>query len=131
MRYVLWLVSIICLVSLTSYKVLAKDVAVNPVEATVVAYFEELYDVPVFDGLTVLTQQAMSFDKPDGRISQAVAFTDNKSWGEVLSFYKTTLAQMGWKHAEKGSFTREAEMLEISHEQEDSGLIIRFLLRPL
>ena len=95
------------------------------------SFFEELYDIPIMAGLTVLTEQSMRFDKPEGRIAQVVAFAPHASWQKISLFYKETLQQMGWQSVALNKFQRDGEFLEISSESSNSGLIIRFLLRPL
>ena len=97
-------------------------------------FFDELYDVPVMNGLVIVPDQAISYDKPEGRISQAIAYAPNNDWSAIQSFYKETLMQMGWQSLGNDKYSRERELLEINHEKTEnsdvSGLIIRFLLRP-
>lgn len=93
-------------------------------------FFETLYDVPVMDGLIPLADLALSFDKPDGRISEAGAMMGSQSQMTVLNFYDQTLVQLGWKGVKEGVYTREAETLRISFEQVQKVKIVKFLLEP-
>lgn len=93
-------------------------------------FFDSLYDVPVMAGLTELPDMALSFDKPDGRISQAGAVINGQSRTAVADFYDQTLAQLGWKRVHEGGYEREAETLTISFEHADKAKIVKFLLEP-
>ena len=108
--------------------------SISSVHAQNVRFFDTLYDVPVMEGLVVLPEQAMSYDKPEGRISQSMAYMPQGDWEAISLFYKESLLQMGWEALEQDKYSRENELLEITHENEEelahSGVIVRFLLRP-
>ena len=102
-------------------------------------FFDSLYDVPVMEGLSEIPDQSFSFDKPDGRISQAAAVVASGTpKSAVFGFYDTALGQMGWEKQEQGIYTREGEKLTLSadeippksQEKQGASLIIRFLLEP-
>lgn len=98
-------------------------------------FFESLYDVPVMKGLEEIPELALSFDKPDGRISQAGAYANDLKKDDILAFYDISLAQMGWKRAKEGIYTRNTEKLEVFirkvQEKQGSLLFVKFLLKPL
>jgi hypothetical protein len=91
-------------------------------------FFETLYDVPIMEGLTEIPDMAMTFDKPNGRISQAGAVMEDVSQARVQDFYDKVLVQLGWKPAGENTYIREGEQLLISY---DAGKTVKFLLKPL
>lgn len=103
-------------------------------------FFESLYDVPIMRGLEELPELALSFDKPDGRISQAGAIAaPNLQEKDILAFYDQALSQMGWQKETKSSYYREFDKLTIdfktlspkNQEKQDSLLLVKFSLEPL
>jgi hypothetical protein len=96
------------------------------------AFVEGIDDLPLMPGLVGMADQSLVFDKPDGRIVQAVA-TGRVQSAAVKSFYADTAPQLGWKSAGDGRFTRDGESLRI--ELIDPGapggiLTVRFLVNP-
>ena len=94
-------------------------------------FFETLYDIPVMAGLEEVPELALSFDKPDGRISQAGAYASDLTKNDILSFYNKSLEQMGWHSIAAGQYRREREKLEIFIEKSGGLNLVRFLLQPL
>jgi len=90
-------------------------------------FFETLYDVPVMQGLIEVPDMSLTFDKPNGRISQAGAQTSNLSKQDILGFYNESLAQLGWKTSAEGIYIREGETLVLSFEGPKT---VKFLLKP-
>jgi hypothetical protein len=95
-------------------------------------FVEGIDDLPLMPGLVGVADQSLVFDKPDGRIVQAVA-AGRVQASAVRSFYADTAPQLGWKSAGEGRFTRDGESLRI--ELIDSGapggaLTVRFLVNP-
>jgi hypothetical protein len=96
------------------------------------AFVEGIDDLPLMPGLVGMADQSLVFDKPDGRIVQAVA-AGRVQASAVRSFYADTAPQLGWKSAGEGRFTRDGESLRI--ELIDPGapggaLTVRFLVNP-
>jgi hypothetical protein len=96
------------------------------------AFVEGIDDLPLMPGLVGVADQSLVFDKPDGRIVQAVA-AGRVQASAVRSFYADTAPQLGWKSAGEGRFTRDGESLRI--ELIDPGapggaLTVRFLVNP-
>ena len=93
-------------------------------------------DLPLMPGLRPLAGEGTVFDAPGGRIVEA--------WAEggvgreaVLSFYGTTLPQLGWSTAGVDRFRREGEMLRLEFPPQGprgtrtpGTLLIRFYLSP-
>lgn len=95
-------------------------------------YFETLYDVPVMAGLIEIPDQAMSFDKADGRIAEAGALAENINPEDVSSFYDVALTQMGWQARQAGVYHRETERLRLKIISMKGGdLLVQFSLEPL
>ncbi len=102
-------------------------------------FFESLYDVPIMSGLEEAPELALSFDKPDGRISQAGGYSKTAKEADIFKFYDLALVQMGWKRAGTGVYIRERERLELSveeitgkaQEKQEGLLFVKFLLKPL
>jgi len=80
-------------------------------------------DLPLMDGLVESSEEALSFDKPDGRIVRTSA-TGPVAPEEVRRFYVETLPQLGWISAPDNNgggeteqvliFERERERLRIA-----------------
>lgn len=94
------------------------------------AFFESLYDIPVMPGLEEFHDQAVLFDKPDGRIASVVAGAPNLAPAAVQAFYDDTLTQMGWKKMLKNQYVRGEDRLEMSVERRPALTVVRFTLSP-
>jgi len=95
-------------------------------------------DLPLMPGLSVVSGQDVVFDAPGGRVVEA--------WAEgmvtreaVLSFYGSTLPQLGWTATAPDLFRREGETLRLEFPAAASrnvqpisagSLVIRFYLSP-
>ncbi len=94
-------------------------------------YVAGIGDLPLMDGLTEDPDSAIIYDKPEGRIVEAVAH-GNVTSDDVESFYRTTLTQLGWQATgDNLSFSREGELLTIDVVEQDSGTVVSFSLAPL
>ena len=97
-------------------------------------------DLPLMAGLQEQTEQTLIFDKPNGRIIQAVATAETgtgagKGAGgidrdAVWQFYDGTLPQLGWRRIRGGSFVRDGEKLSIRVEKNQKILTVRFAITP-
>lgn len=121
MRYLIFALSFLLISSISSTKAQG-------------SFFETLYDIPIMEGLVEIPEEALDFDKPDGRISQAVAYGENLEKGDIQTFYNQTLTQMGWAQESDGIYLREQEKLLISIEKigKDAplSLQVKFQLMP-
>ena len=93
-------------------------------------------DLPLMPGLRALAGDGTVFDAPGGRIVEAWA-EGGVARETVLSFYGTTLPQLGWTAAGPGRFRREGEMLLLEFPPQGprgarapGTLLIRFYLSP-
>lgn len=102
-----------------------------PVWAAEPRFFDDLGDVPVMPDLVELTDRAVVFDKPAGRIAQATALAaPAASAGAVQAFYAESLPQFGWQGMGEGVFTREDQKLTISRTREGGRDLVVFRLEP-
>ena len=85
-------------------------------------------DVPLMEGLITLPEMDMTFDAPEGRIMQSVAYSDSLLPGQIRAFYEETLPQLGWLQQGKG-FVREKEELSIESYQLKGKTTVRFELK--
>ena len=70
-------------------------------------------DVPLMQGLTLLSDETFDFDTEDGRLYFSKANTSVDS-AKVWDFYRKTLPQLGWVEKGSGTFVREGDVLRIS-----------------
>lgn len=89
-------------------------------------------DVPVMPGLATAESEPLVFDKPGGRIVQAV-LSGQVPRQAVLAFYDQTLPQLGWRRTADRVFVREGEELRLEFPQPASrkaATAVRFTLTP-
>lgn len=101
-----------------------------PAAAETGRYFEALYDVPVMPGLEELPDQAMLFDKPDGRIASVVAATKTVKEADIRRFYEDTLSQMGWRKASGNQYVRGGDRLSMEIAVRPPLTVVHFTLEP-
>lgn len=93
-------------------------------------FFNTLNDVPLMNGLEELVDQAVIFDKAEGRIAESSAVTDEISISEIQEFYDNTLPQLGWQKTESGVYVRRDEMLQMNVDEESDYNVVRFMVSP-
>jgi hypothetical protein len=106
----------------------------GPPAAAGPVYVDGIDDLPLMPGLVPVADQSVVFDKPGGRIIQAVA-TGSLSAAAVKSFYADTAPQLGWQPAGDGRFTRDGELLRIelvggASSAPSAPVTVRFVLIP-
>lgn len=94
------------------------------------AFFEALYDVPVMPGLSEFKDQAMLFDKPNGRIASVVAGSEKLKPADVSRFYNETMPQMGWQKTSENQYVRGHDRLVIEVVSKPPLTIAHFTLSP-
>jgi hypothetical protein len=93
-------------------------------------YVAGIGDLPLMEGLVEDPDAAIIYDKPEGRIVEAVAHGDVAA-DEVETFYRTTLVQLGWQTTgDNLTFAREDEVLVISVEESNGAATVSFSLAP-
>lgn len=101
--------------------------SVTPANAAEAARFVPgLGDVPAMPGLAATGEEPLVFDKPDGRIVQAV-LTGRVDRKAVTAFYDQTMPQLGWTRTAERTFIREGEELRLEFAGTSS---VRFVLKP-
>lgn len=101
----------------------------GPASAQAPSYLTEVDDLPLAPGLVEDVRAGVVFDKPEGRIVQAVAAGRAKAAG-VRAFYAETLPALGWQHDSAQSWSRGQETLKITVEPRDDGVVVRFAIAP-
>jgi len=95
-------------------------------------------DLPLMAGLAPVAGQNVVFDAPGGRVVEAWA-QGSVTREAVLSFYGSTLPQLGWTVAAPGLFRRDGETLRLEFPSgaprgaaspASGSLVIRFYLSP-
>lgn len=101
-----------------------------PAAAWAQGFLSRLPDLPVMAGLAESTETGFVFDKPAGRIVEAVT-SGVVDPAAVAAFYHTTLVELGWRPAPGGLvFKREGERLSIAIEGAGPRLTVRFTITP-
>jgi hypothetical protein len=107
--------------------VLAAPVA--PVAAQGPAYLADVDDLPLAPGLVEDTEGRIAFDKPEGRIVQAVA-SGAADPAAVRAFYAETLPALGWQPGAEQTWTRGKETLRLNLDTTDGVVVVRFAIAP-
>ena len=100
-----------------------------PRVAQATAFLADVDDLPLAPGLIEDAGSRMAFDKPGGRIVQALA-SGPVAPAAVRTFYTETLPELGWQLGPSGSWTRGSEMLSVSFESASGGVVVRFAIAP-
>lgn len=100
------------------------------------AFVTGIEDLPLMPGLQSLPAENVVFDAPGGRVVEAWA-QGGVTREAVMTFYASTLPQLGWTQGSPSSFRREGELLRLefppSRPQAASTagvLLVRFYLSP-
>ena len=100
-----------------------------PAAAAETGYSGVIEDLPLMPQMAERTDEALVFDKPNGRIVEIGADVA-ASVGEIRNFYRDALPPLGWKILSENSFSRDNEMLEITVEPQEGKNLVRFNLTP-
>lgn len=92
-------------------------------------YVAGVADLPLMPGLDEMKESALVFDKPGGRIVEAFA-AGAVTRGEVMSFYESTLPQLGWRRDRSGGYLREGERLKLTLTEAAGNVTVQFQLSP-
>jgi hypothetical protein len=105
----------------------------GPVLAADPEYLTTVSDLPLPPGLVEDVDAGVSFDKPEGRIVEALA-RGSLTKLEVGSFYRAALPGLGWKPLsddEPGTrWQRGGEILSVDIVDEGNPLVVRFSIAP-
>ena len=95
-------------------------------------YLQEIDDMPLPPGFVEDAGAGVSFDKPEGRIVEAVA-RGTGSRSTVVEFYRAALPQLGWRVEENSGlqrWRREGETLRLDVAGTPPTITVRFVLAP-
>ena len=92
-------------------------------------YLDGIPDMPLMAGLSEMDGNSYTFDKPDGRLIEAVANGKVKP-SDVVAFYHATLPQLGWQETADGVWTRLHEKLTITTQNQSGTTYVRYTLSP-
>ena len=93
-------------------------------------FFSGLSDIPLMEGLEELPEQGVHFDKPEGRVVEAVALMDSVAQPAVAAYYLNTLPQFGWSRIADQDYIRQGEKLHLSFEENEGHLFFKILISP-
>ncbi len=82
------------------------------------------------EGLEELPEQGVHFDKPEGRVVEALALMDSVTEQGVSAYYLNTLPQFGWARIAEREYIRQGEKLRLSFEDNDGHRFLRILISP-
>jgi len=95
------------------------------------AYFQNMNDLPLMPGLFEVLEDAVVFDKPEGRILESTAIGKNAQPAEIMEFYAKTLPALGWKPLGAGQYARGHEALGLAAVRQGNDARLRVTLEPL
>lgn len=93
------------------------------------AFFSNVEDLPLMPGLREVVEEGMVFDKPEGRIVEAVAVGAIHRTA-VAAFYDAALPQLGWDQTATATFARSGEVLRYRLEVVDGETAVRVSIAP-
>ena len=94
------------------------------------AYLHYLPDVPLQAGTSELVDEAVLFDKAEGRIIESVVDVGKTPEKQALNYYSEALPPLGWTPSGGGVFVRNGEQLTVKWEKVSGGAILRLSLSP-
>ncbi len=86
-------------------------------------------DLPLMPALRELDDQAVIYDKPNGRIVEIYLSLGTLSIKDVQTYYQNMLPQLGWVLAGPQTYVRDSERLLMSFEQQNQSYL-HFKLMP-
>jgi hypothetical protein len=94
------------------------------------SFFQTINDVPVMPGLLELDEDAVIFDKAEGRIAKGSAVGKYVEIEDIHRFYAQTLPQLGWQQKNPGYYVRDDEYLKMSLKKNQSFNFVHFSVGP-
>ncbi|NNE83889.1 MAG: hypothetical protein HKN28_07945 [Alphaproteobacteria bacterium] len=96
-------------------------------------YLTAVADLPLAPGLVEEVGAGISFDKPEGRIVEAVARGDVAP-AAITAFYRAALPGLGWQPLAGGAsgsrWQRGGEILSVDIVDDRNPLVVRFSIAP-
>jgi hypothetical protein len=118
-----------------AFSILTIWAAPSAAQAAETKFLELVEDMPLMRGLTEVADDALMFDKAEGRIVKAVA-EGGLTAEQIRAFYVDTLPQLGWQRLpDTGQaalvFERESERLEIAMQYGGlANTVVLFTIAP-
>ena len=103
-------------------------IALEPPAAQAV-FFSDVEDLPLMSGLREVVDEGMVFDKPEGRIVEAIAIGP-VSREAIVTFYSATLPELGWEQIGSNTFSRSGEVLRYRLGVIEGETSVRFSIAP-
>lgn len=94
-------------------------------------FSRSIHDFPLMPGAGEIEEDAVSYDKPEGRIVQMRAILESLTPKAVETYYFETLPQLGWRAISPRIYHRGAERLELDFEAADRQNFLNVTLSPL
>jgi hypothetical protein len=92
-------------------------------------FFSDVEDLPLMSGLREIVDEGMVFDKPEGRIVEAIAI-GTVSGEAIAAFYNATLPELGWEQIGSDTFSRSGEVLQYRLGVVEGETSVRFSIAP-
>ena len=95
-------------------------------------FLSVMEEMPLMPGLVEVTDAAVTFDGPSGRIIEAFV-AGSVQVDAVRAFYAATLPQLGWARQANGEYHRDAEILSLDVRPAPVGATgagVHFVVRP-
>lgn len=92
-------------------------------------YVEDLVDLPLMEGLSLVEDAGFVFEQENGRIIEKMAI-GALSQDSIKKFYADALPQLGWTSTGNNSFTRDKEELSLSYRKEGHLSVVIFHVNP-
>lgn len=100
-----------------------------PALAQGTSFLADVDDLPLAPGLVEDADSRVAFDKPEGRIVQALA-SGPADPATVRAFYDATLPGLGWRAGAAGEWVRGRETLQVRVAPANGGVVVRFAIAP-
>ncbi len=117
------------------FSLILSIVIVAPVSATAqqaAQFLSVMEEMPLMPELKEVTDAAVSFDGPSGRIIEAFV-AGSVQVDAIRAFYAATLPQLGWVRQANGEYRRDVEILRLDVSPAPVGATgagAHFVLRP-
>ncbi len=98
--------------------------------AEVSQFFNTVQDLPLMQGLSEIEEEGLQFDKPEGRVTEAVALIDSVGAASVLAYYNASLPQFGWARIAENTFVRHDEKLTLNVEANEGHEFLKVRIIP-
>jgi len=92
-------------------------------------FFQEPSDLPLMPGLHELTDEAIVFEYPEGRLVK-VAARGSMTAEAVHDYYAAALPEFGWAEVARDKYRRDGERLWLEVSRRASQLTVRFSIAP-